>query len=123
MNRTFYVVSARITVIAHFLWTFLLFAGGLLVIFYHPYAWYQIGIMSFTILFWFPFGFKCALTVWARYFEEKAGVWDGDDRTFMVKYLSKLFKRDLSRKKIAAFITFCFITSYFISIGALVGWF
>jgi hypothetical protein len=123
MSRIVYRGAARLTVLIHFLWTILIFAGAITVLFNHQYAWYQIDIMSITILSWFPFGLRCALTVGEHYFEKKAGIFDGDNRTFMVKRLSRFFGKEFRRRNIATVTAIFFVISYMTSIGILAGWF
>ncbi|HVM77069.1 MAG TPA: DUF2784 family protein [Candidatus Paceibacterota bacterium] len=122
MSRTAYAKLAKATTAFHFFWTALLFAGGVLVFFYPRYAWYQIAIMTFTILIWFPFGLKCPLTIWTRYFEKRAGIDHGDTRTFMVKQLSALLGRDLHRFRVSVAVALFYIEAYLLAIGTLVGW-
>jgi hypothetical protein len=121
-NRPSYGFLAKTTVFFHVLWTILLFGGGALVLFFPDYAWYQTWIMSFTILIWFPFGMKCPLTVWGRYFEKQAGIHDGDDRNFMVKNASKLLGYDVKPWIVNTAVATFYVASYFASIGALAGW-
>jgi len=115
-STRFYARAARITAFFHFFWTILLFGGGILVLFYHPYAWYQIGIMTFTILAWFPLGLRCPLTVWERNFQKKAGIYDGNERAFTAKYLSKFFKTDINPKTVSFAIAVFYVASYAVSI-------
>jgi uncharacterized protein DUF2784 len=117
-----YAFLARTAIFFHALWTALLFVGGAVVFFFPGYAWYQISIMSFTVLIWFPFGMKCLLTTWTRYFEKRAGIYDGDERTFMTKNVSKLFGRDVKSAYVSTAVALFYIASYFASIGALAGW-
>ncbi len=123
MTKATYARLAQATVVVHVLWTILLFVGTFVGFFYPPYAWWQIDLLSFTILSWFPFGLKCALTVWMRWFQKKAGIYDGDTRTFMVIALHNIFKKEFTRKKTALVSACFFVASYLISIGVLAHWF
>ena len=118
MKPSHFRVLARTTTAIHYLWTVLLFGGGVAVLFYPSYAPYQIGFLTLTIAMWFFFGLKCCLTIWVRYFEKRAGI-ESDAKPFMAQKLSRLLQRDVSPKVAAAFITIFYIASYTTSVLAL----
>lgn len=119
MKPSSFRTLARATTAVHYLWTALLFGGGVAVLFSPSYAPYQIGVLTFTILMWFVFGFKCCLTIWNRYFEKRAGI-ESDQKPFMAQKLSHYLKRDISPKRAAVLITLFYIFSYTVSVLALV---
>lgn len=116
MSRKFYAFLARATTGFHIFWTILLFGGGVFVLFYPPYALDQIEVMTLTGIFWFAFGLRCCLTIWAHYFEKKADIHDGDERPFTAKQLSKIFNINANRKVVGSFIALFYIASYTISV-------
>ena len=120
MSKRSYAFLAHLMNGFHAFWTFLVFGGGVLVLFYHPYAPYQIAVMSITGIFWFAFGLRCCLSIWARYFEKKAGIHNGDERPFTPKKLKEVFNRNVSSKMTGFLITLFYIASYAISIFVLV---
>jgi hypothetical protein len=121
MSKRFYAFLAHFMNGFHAFWTFLVFGGGVLVLFYHPYALVQIDVMTLTGIFWFAFGLRCCLTIWAAYFEKKAGIHNGDARPFTPKKLEEVFKIKMSSKMTGFLITLFYVASYTTSVLAILG--
>jgi len=103
----------------HFLWTFLVFGGGILVVFYHHYAIFQIGVLTLTLLANLPFKNKCPLTLLEGKLRRELDPAYDNQKSFTTTYLNKIFKTYLKPQEVSVAIAIFYIISYSLSIFAL----
>lgn len=91
-----YETYADIITGIHFFWTFVIFAGVALMFFWHPYAWGEIFVVSFTLLISLPFGAVCPLTLFEERLRQKRDPSYRNNGSYLVVYINKFFKTNFS---------------------------
>jgi Protein of Unknown function (DUF2784) len=111
---------AETATVFHFLWTFLLWGGMILVFFWHAYVPYEIAALSITLLSNIPFRGVCPLT----YLEEKwRGKLDMDyvgNKSCTTTYVNKFFKTNFSVRSVNIVIAILYVLAYASLVAILV---
>jgi len=75
----------------HFFWTFVIFAGAVLMFFWRTYAMVEIVVVSFTLLISLPFGAVCPLTLLEERLRRKLDSAYRNHGSYLAVYINKFF--------------------------------
>ena len=104
----------------HFLWTVVVFGGALLMLFWHPYALYEIFVVSFTLLVSLPFGGLCPLTMMEERFRKKIDPSFTNEGSYMAHYINKIFGADFGTRTVNTGIGIFYTIIYAVAIYIMV---
>lgn len=119
MSARTYKTLADVVTFFHFLWTFLVFGGALLVVFDHRYALIHIVILSVTLLSNVPFKTACPITIIERRLRRKADPSYDNTNSFTTTYLNKALGTRFLERNVNITIAVLYIISYSYSFYAL----
>jgi hypothetical protein len=120
MRAKTYRRYADLILAAHFVWTLFLLAGAIAMFFYPPYAWIQIGAMTFTLLLALPFKATCPLTLLEEKFRQKSDPEYRNDGSYIATYFNKIFKTHIPVIRVNTTIAGLYILTYALAISLLI---
>lgn len=111
---------ADLIVAVHFIWTLFLIVGAIVMFFDPPYAWIQIGVMTFTLLLALPFGGICPLTLLEEKFRRKLYLDYRNEGSFIATYLNKILGTHFPTRNVNTIITGLYVLAYAFATSILI---
>ena len=111
-TQTMDKIKANTVTSLHFLWTFLLLGGAVLMFFNRWFAYFEITIMTITVIANFPFKGNCPLTLLEERLRQKIDPTYNNQNSFMTTYLNKIFGTNLKVSIVNTYIILLYIVSY-----------